>query len=152
MAALGERMRSIEERLSDIEVRNAISELRAAYCWHTVRAARLPLVELFTEDAIFENTRNASAAPVRIVGREALLAFFTRMTPARRVPLVMNEVIRVQGDRAEGTCAMMSLGEDSFCGHYIDDFRKVGDRWLFAHRRFFPYWPDYRPSPDRSDP
>mgnify|MGYP006213080245 CR=1 FL=1 len=36
----------------------------------------------------------------------------------------MNEVTRIQGDVAEGTCAMLSMGEDGFAGHYIDQFRK----------------------------
>jgi SnoaL-like domain len=145
-------MTAIEERLAALEARNSISELRAAYCWHTTRAARDALVGLFTSDGVFENTRNAAAPPVRIEGRPALIAFFARMTPARRVPLVMNEVIRVGGDRAEGTCAMMALGEDQFCGHYIDEFRKADGRWLFSRRRFFPYWPDYRPDPERTEP
>ena len=145
-------MPSLDDRLVALESRNAISELRAAYCWHTVRAAREALVELFTADGVFENTRNAAAPPVRIEGREALVAFFARTTPARRIPLVMNEVIHVDGDAAEGTCAMMALGEDSFCGHYIDDFRKEHGRWLFARRRFFPYWPDYRPDAERKQP
>ncbi len=145
-------MTSIEQRLAALEARNAISELRATYCWHTVRARREALVDLFTEDAIFENTRDAKAPSVRVQGRAALFAFFAKMTPARRIPLVMNEVIRIEGDAAEGTCAMMALGEDHFCGHYIDDFRKAGGRWLFSRRRFFPYWPEYRPSPEKPQP
>jgi hypothetical protein len=145
-------MTLLEQRVEALEARNAISELRAAYCWHTARARREALVELFTPDGIFENTRDAAAEPVRVEGRDALFAFFSRMTPARRIPLVMNEVVRIAGESAEGTCAMMALGKDHFCGHYIDDFRKAGGRWLFSRRRFFPYWPDYRPDPMRVDP
>jgi hypothetical protein len=141
----------IETRLSTLEARIAISELRSKYCWYTVRGERHDVVALFTDDGVFENARN-EAAPVRVAGRAALLEFFARMQPARRVPLVTNEVIVVEGDRAEGTCAMVSFGDDSFCGHYIDQFRREQGQWRFSSRRFFPYWPVYRPAAERPHP
>lgn len=138
-------------RIATIEARQAISELRAAYCWYTVRGMRREVVDLFTENAVFENTRSDKGA-VRIEGREALFAYLAPMRPARRVPLVMNEVIRVTGEVAEGTCAMQSLGEDGFCGCYFDRFRKVGGAWLFSLRQFSPYWPVYRPNEEPAHP
>ncbi len=143
---------NIEERLAQLETRIAISELRSKYCWYTVRGMKQELVELFAEDGVFENSRNDEDAPVVVTGRKALDEYFSRVKPARRVPLVMNEVTTVNGDEAEGTCAMLGVGEDGFCGHYIDTFRKVDGRWLFSVRRFFPYWPMYKPAPDRPFP
>ena len=35
--------------------------------------------------------------------------------------------------------AYTSIGPDH-CGYYLDDFRKVGDEWLIAHRRVRLDW------------
>ncbi|HSV81705.1 MAG TPA: nuclear transport factor 2 family protein [Ramlibacter sp.] len=140
--------KDLESRLAAMEARFAISELRSRYCWHTVRAQKQELLELFTEDGVFQNARNGEV----VAGQPALREYFSRMAPARRIPLVTNEVTTVDGDTAEGTCAMLGVGNESFCGHYIDSFRKVEGRWLFSARRFFPYWPVYQPAPDRIQP
>ncbi|MDM0021794.1 nuclear transport factor 2 family protein [Variovorax saccharolyticus] len=145
-------MATIEERLCALEDRFAISELRSRYCWYTVRALRHEVVELFTEDGVFENARSSEDTPAIVTGRAALQDYFSRMRPARRIPLVTNEVTHIHGDQVEGTCAMTSIGEDPFCGHYIDSFRKVEGRWLFSARRFFPYWPVFKPDKDRQHP
>ena len=141
-------MSDIETRLAVIEARFAISELRSKYCWYTTRGMRDEVVALFTEDGVFDNARNNTV----VRGHAALTEYLAPMKPARRVPLVMNEVVRVNGDTAEGTCAMQSISDDAFCGHYIDEFRKVDGVWLFSVRRFFTYWPVYQPAADRRDP
>ncbi|WP_029000959.1 nuclear transport factor 2 family protein [Azohydromonas australica] len=141
-------MASIEERLTALEDRTAISELRSRYCWYTVRGLRDEVVELFTEDGVFQNARNGES----VEGKAALREYFERMQPARRIPLVMNEVTHLAGNEAEGTCAMTSVGEGAFCGHYIDSFRKVEGHWLFSARSFFPYWPVYQPDAQRVHP
>lgn len=145
-------MTTLDDRLARLEARNAISELRSRYCWYTARGLREAVTELFTEDALFENSRSEDGGTVIIRGRAALHAFFGPMKPARRIPLVMNEVIAISGASASGTCAMISVGEDGFCGHYVDDFRLVEGQWLFSRRQFFPYWPQFKPSPERHDP
>lgn len=145
-------MSDLEKRLEVIEARYAISELRSRYCWYTVRGMRAELLTLFTEDGVFENARREDESPARAEGQDALAAYFSHMKPARRVPLVTNEVTRVNGASAEGTCAMVGVGEDGFAGHYIEQFRRVDDVWLFSSRRFFPYWPMYRPDATRVHP
>lgn len=144
-------MDEIERRLAIVEAKFALSELRSAYCWHTTRGDRQAVVALFTEDGLFQNHRGEDE-PVTITGHEALLRHFAPMRPARRVPVVMNEVSHVDGDTAEGTCVMQSFGDDGFVGHYIDRFRVVGECWLFSERRFFPYWPTFAPSGTRANP
>ncbi len=145
-------MKDFEQRLQVIESRFQISELRSKYCWYTVRGLRDEVLALFTSDGVFENARNEGDAPVRVHGQEALAEYFSRLKPARRVPLVMNEVTHIEGDAAEGSCAMLGIGDDGFAGHYIDQFRRVDGAWLFASRRFFPYWPIYKPDADRRHP
>jgi ketosteroid isomerase-like protein len=145
-------MSEIEKRLEIIESRFAISELRSRYCWYTVRGMREELLALFTDDGVFENSRNEGDTPTSAQGKSELAAYFSKMKPARRVPLVTNEVTRVTGDLAEGTCAMVGVGDDGFAGHYIEQFRRVDGTWLFSRRQFFPYWPIYRPDAKRLHP
>lgn len=142
-------MRDIEERLARLEARSEISALRARYCWHTTRGDRDAVAALFTEDCLFTNARQSEGPVVEVRGRAALHAYLSRMTPGRRVPMVMNEVTEIDGATAQGTCVMQSVSDDPFVGHYIDDFRRVDGHWLFAARRFFPYFPIFNPAPDR---
>ena len=145
-------MSNIEQRIADIEARFAISELRSKYSWHTVRAQKPELIELFTEDGVFENWRTEGDAPVVVTGRKALAQYFDRMRPARRIPMATNEVTTINGDRAEGSCVMFAMGEEEFCGHYIDSFEKCNGVWLFKVRRYYPYWPMYKPDAQRRQP
>ncbi|HSV79428.1 MAG TPA: nuclear transport factor 2 family protein [Ramlibacter sp.] len=145
-------MEDIEKRLAAIEARIAISELRSKYCWYTARGLQQDVVALFTDDGVFQNARADAAKPVVVTGTQALRDYFSRMKPARRIPLVTNEVTVIEGDAAEGTCAMYGVGEEGFCGHYVDTFAKVDGQWRFRARRFYPYWPTFHPDPDRRHP
>lgn len=146
-------MKTLEQRIADLEARNEISELRSAYCWHTTRGEADAVRSLFVEEGIFQNIRGGTdGQPLVICGQAAMTEYFSRMRPARRIPVVMNEVTRVEGDKAEGTCVMVNHTDAPFCGHYIDDFAKVGGKWRFAVRRFYTYWPVYEPAPDRKAP
>lgn len=146
-------MNELERRLANLEARFAISELRSTYCWHTTRGERDAVIALFAEDAVFQNSRGAGSDPVVVRGREAIAQHLAHMRPARRIPLVVNEVTRmIDDDSAEGTCVMTNLGEDPFCGHYIDKFTRIGERWFFSSREFYSYWPQFNPSTSRSAP
>lgn len=145
-------MSDLEKRLEVIESRYAISELRSRYCWYTVRGLREELLKLFTDDGVFQNARSEGEAPVMVKGQGALAEYFSRIKPARRVPLVTNEVTTINGDTAEGTCAMLGVGDEGFAGHYIDQFQRVNGAWQFSSRQFFPYWPLYKPDPTRIHP
>jgi ketosteroid isomerase-like protein len=144
-------MDDIAHRLGRLEARTEISELRAKYGWYMTRADVDNVVALFTEDCLFLTARKPDNAS-QVRGRAALRDYLARARPGRRVPMVMNEVIAIDGDTATGTCVMQSVGEEAFCGHYVDSFRKVGGVWLFSERRFYGYWPDYAPDAVRRDP
>lgn len=145
-------MDDLAERITRLEDRNAISELRSKYCWYTTRGERDAVIDLFTDDCLFVNHRGHGERPAEVRGREALRAHLSRMTPGRRIPMVMNEVVEITGTTASGTCVMNALGEDPFCGHYVDGFEKVDGVWKFSVRRFFPYAPIFRPDVERRDP
>jgi len=145
-------MNDLERRMGILEARYEISALRSKYCWYTTRGMRDAVVALFTDDCLFANARQPDGAVVEVRGHNALSTYLARMRPGRRVPMVMNEVTDVYGDSAEGTCVMQSLSDDPFVGHYIDSFRRTEGVWLFAARRFHPYFPTYYPNADRVDP
>ena len=145
-------MNSLEDRLEIIEARTALSELRSKYAWYTARGLKDEVLALFTEDGVFENHRTPDGQPAIAAGKAELAAYFRHMAPGRRLPTVMNEVLRIDGDTADGTCVMVSVGNESFCGHYIDIFARVENNWLFRKRSFFPYWPIFAPSPDARAP
>ena len=145
-------MDELLKRLEIIETRFALRELRSKYCWYTARGRKEDVLELFTEDGVFENYRTPSGEPAVAAGRAELAAYLERMRPGRRLPTVMNEVVRVEDNLAEGTCVMLSIGDEEFCGHYVDEFQKVAGTWLFRKRSFFPYWPSFAPNPDRRNP
>jgi len=134
-----------EQQIYVLEARVLISELRSRYCWYTTRGDRESVVNLFTKDCRFVNHRSAKNV-VTIHGRENLFNHLSEMKPGRRIPMVMNEITSVYTDTASGTCVMYALGEDPFCGHYEDTFKKVDDDWLFSSRSFYPYSPIFRPS------
>lgn len=145
-------MDEILARLQSLESRIAISELRSRYCWYTTRGERERVISLFTEDCFFENHRAPGSEPVSVHGKNALNTYLSHMRPGRRIPIVANEVTYIDGNIAQGTCVMQSIGEDPFCGHYIDKFSYIDGVWLFSSRIFYPYWPIFQPNVDRRDP
>ncbi len=145
-------MQSLESRIATLEARFALSELRSKYCWHTARGDREAVVALFTVNGVFENHRKPGRVPAVAIGHHEIRAYLSQMAPGRRLPSVTNEVIRIDGDTAQGTCFMSSIGDEPFCGHYIDSFRLHQGQWLFSRREFYPYWPVFAPSPDHTTP
>jgi hypothetical protein len=145
-------MQSLEMRIAALEARYAISELRSRYCWHTARGDREAVVSLFTPDGVFENHRKAGGVPAVAVGHDQIRAYLSQMAPGRRLPSVTNEVVHIEAGSAEGTCFMSSVGDEPFCGHYIDSFQQHEGKWFFSRRAFYPYWPIFAPNPDRREP
>jgi hypothetical protein len=97
------------------------------------------LAACFTSDGIFESYRG------RFVGRDAILvnlADFNRSLGVgrRQRHVTTNINIDLHGDHATGTAYFMfCVGHEgkieriSF-GHYRDELRKVGGRWVFSSR------------------
>jgi ketosteroid isomerase-like protein len=145
-------MQSLETRIATLEARFALSELRSKYCWYTARGDRDAVVELFTPDGVFENHRKPGGVAAIATGHDEIRSYLSQMAPGRRLPSITNEVVHIEGDAAEGTCFMSSVGEDHFCGHYMDWFQRHNGKWLFNRRQFFPYWPVFAPSRHRLNP
>lgn len=137
---------SIEQRLNILESREQIKELRARYAWLITRGKIEEVLALFTEDAIFESW--AKDRRHHVQGRAALGALMMAADmrrPCTAVPLIHNDIIEIDGDRATGTCVMQTpVGPnqpDGFTGYYHDVMRREQNGWLFAERRFYLYQP-----------
>jgi hypothetical protein len=136
-------MTDLETRLSQLETRVAISQLRALYCHLADQSRWRDLGELFTEDVTF-------AAAAEVHGRENLIAFFGEIGRQQEAAwhFVHNETLSIDGDEATGRCYFDAPtvidGVPHVCaGYYDDEFRRVSGTWLFSSRRlhFFYFAP-----------
>jgi ketosteroid isomerase-like protein len=125
----------------ELAARESIRETlaRYAHCADTGRFAEL--VELFTADAVLEID---GRQPVN--GRQAILAFLTTtktsLSATLERPFIRHHTSSVTIDihgpddasAASYFLAITERGPDHW-GRYRDRLRRVGDRWLFRHRR-----------------
>src|ERR1700740_1504018 len=140
---------TVEELLAREGVRQTMAD-------YTMAGARLRIddfVSVFTEDGILETDGVAEEDRFRYAGREAIRAWMNRWkTPAGDAPVHKSSFIRhhLATSQIELTgpetakartywVAYTSIGPDH-CGYYVDEFRKVGDQWLIAHRRIREDW------------
>lgn len=141
--------RTLEERVAEIEDREAIKELRARYAWHVARGEYIGVAGCFAPEGVFEfSTRTGR---YRLVGREAISdALAPLVTPVAVMPVLHNHTIAIAGDEAWGTCAMESRAapnyEGGFVGYYHDRMRRFEGVWLFTERRWFLYSPVFEHS------
>jgi len=132
-------MPALEERIQDIEDRDAIRELTARYCHAVVEANVDAIVELFCEDGamVMGETRNEGQDALRRSYGDAL----ADLTPK---PMIHNHVIELAGNTATGRCSVelrfVENGEAFVAsGHYDDHYRREGSAWKFARRDFTVY-------------
>jgi len=140
---------TLEQRIAEIEAREAIRELRARYGWYAARGQAAGIAGLFAPDGIFEFSTPAGRH--RLVGRAAISAALSQLvTPVAVIPLLHNHTVTVRGDEAWGTCAMESRVapnyEAGFAGYYHDRARRLEEGWRFTERRWFLYSPVFEDS------
>lgn len=141
---------TIEELLA----REAIRDTMAKY---TVSGDRLKVAEYvscFTEDAIIESDGVPPDKAFRYQGRAEILAWQKRWlerdpdAPAVhgarfiRHHLSTSKIDITGPDTAQARTywvAWTDIGPDH-AGYYLDQFRKVGDQWLIAHRKVRLDW------------
>jgi hypothetical protein len=139
--------------LEELLAREGIRKTLAAYTMAGDRLRTDDFVAVFTDDAILETEGVPEADRFRYEGREAIRAWMDRWRrPAGEAPAHQASFIR----HHLATCQIELTGPDSaksrtywtaytdlgpdHCGYYVDDFRKVGERWLLAHRRIRLDW------------
>ena len=125
----------------ELEEKEAIRDLMAAYCFHLDNGEFDRFAALFTEDAIFE------AGPFgRLEGRRAIHDFITAQVPRpgegpARKHCTLNHVIRVSRNEARADSYVVVLRESSsgiiasLAGRYEDLLVKAAGSWRFKLRR-----------------
>lgn len=141
---------NVEELLA----RESIRQTMAAYTMAGDRLRVDDFAAVFTEDAVFESEGVKGADLFRHQGREAIRGWLAgwgaraaRSTAVKRPTFIRHHLSTCQieltaSDAAKTRTywvAYTDIGPDHG-GYYLDSFRKVGDRWLIAHRRVRLDW------------
>jgi SnoaL-like domain len=137
---------SLEERVQNIEDRQAIADLQTHYInfndggWQgpTHQQPRV-VAELFTEDGVWEGPLGS----VRVQGRDAIEELFRQF---QVIPFiihnVMNPLITIQGDHARGEwhaiIATTTAEGQAFWtfGRYHNEYRRTPDGWQYTKMSF----------------
>ena len=137
---------SVEARLQAIEDREAIRELLASYALHAMNRDWPALITLFVADGILD-IRSPAGGGIHWQGHDEILANLTaKNLPV--IPLIHNEIIRIDGDEATCTHVMLTpVGPDAesrgFVGVYSDKMVRSGGQWRFTERYFVPKLGNY---------
>jgi hypothetical protein len=141
----------LDARLTVLDDRRAIEELRSRYGWFAARGDAAGVASLFTEDCLYEGPAGGPGKRDTVRTRAALSDYLqARLRPAAQLPFLYNHIIKVSGDHAEGTCAIkpqVMIGDKAMVGYYVEKLRRVGGDWRFYDRRFYLYQP-YFESPE----
>ncbi len=134
-------MKSTDELVVELADREAIRELPVRYCDCVWQNDLKTMVELFAEDGTFVVKGREREAVTK--GRAELLKMYqgalSEMTPR---PYIHNHVVNLSGkNKATGRCyvELRSASKNMEwigTGFYDDDYTKIGDKWMFASRRF----------------
>ncbi len=136
----------IEQRLRRLEDRVQIEELRADYCILVDDRRFDELVDTrFTVDAVCEFRTRNGAPPMISRGRDEIRRFFFEVVDrllGQMSHTTHDHRISIEGDRASGDCRFELTAIDAAAGaavvgagHYVDHYRRVGDRWCYEARR-----------------
>jgi len=142
---------TIEELLA----REAIRDTMAQYNTSGDRLKIDDFVACFTDDAIMESEYVPEDRAFRYEGKDAIRAWQERWRAGgasndgavHQASFIRHHLstcrIELTGPDTARTrtywTAWTDIGPDH-AGYYLDDFRKVGERWLIAHRRVRMDW------------
>jgi hypothetical protein len=140
---------TVEELLA----RESIRQTMASYNIAGDRLRVDDFIAVFTEDAVLESENVQESDNFRYASRQEIRNWITRWrAPTGKVSAHSATFIRhhLSTSQIELTgpvtakartywVAYTDIGPDH-CGYYIDDFRKLGERWLIAHRRVRLDW------------
>jgi 3-phenylpropionate/cinnamic acid dioxygenase small subunit len=141
---------TVEEMLA----RESIRQTLAAYTAAGDRLRVDEFIAVFTDDAILETEGVPAADSFRYAGKPAIRAWMERwlQPPKQEEKPHQSSFIRhhlstchIELTGADGArartywSAWTDIGTDH-TGYYVDTFRKVGERWLIAHRKIRLDW------------
>jgi hypothetical protein len=140
--------------LQELLDREGIRQTLANYTMAGDRLRVDDFLATFTPDAIFESEGVTREKSFRYSGREAIKAFMQGWgrgshdaSPVHQAKFIRHHLatcqIELTGPQTAKSrtywVAYTNLGPDH-CGYYVDEFRKVGDQWLIAHRKVREDW------------
>lgn len=132
-------------RIAALDARRAIEEVRSTYGWYAARGDAKGVASCFTEDCLYNGPAGGPGKRDTVRTRKGLEEYLSaRLKPGAQMPFLYNHIIKVDGDTAEGTCAIkphVAVGDKQMVGYYAEKLRKVDGRWLFHDRRFYLYQP-----------
>lgn len=139
--------------LEELLAREGIRKTMADYTLAGDRLRIEDFVAVFADDAVLESEGVPESDAFRFVGRESMRAWFTRWKKPEgaatthqatfvRHHLSTSQIELTSVDAARARTywvAYTDIGPDHG-GYYVDEFRKVGERWLIAHRKVRMDW------------
>jgi len=141
--------------LDELLARECIHQTMVDYNMAGDRLRIEDFLTVFTDDAILETEGVPEADTFRYVGRTEIREWMERWTrgpsadqarPTQatfiRHHLSTSQIELTGSDSARARTyftAYTDIGADH-CGQYVDAYRKVGERWLIAHRRIRLDW------------
>lgn len=139
---------NLEERITRLEDREAIKQLRAKYCYRIDSRDWDGYAALFTEDAYLD------FGPVgTFTGRSEIRHFAENVVGAEHpflAHMIHNPIIDVEGDTATGQwyfevpCTFSNGSAGWIQGTYSDVYRQTAEGWLFEEViASFNYFADY---------
>ena len=141
--------------VDELLARESIRQTMARYNMAGDRLRLEEFAAVFTEDGIIESQGVREEDAFRYQGRQAIHDWMARWTREKnpdgstthRATFVRHHLstcqIDLTGPDSAKTrtywVAWTDIGPDH-CGYYVDEFRKVGEEWLIAHRRIRLDW------------
>jgi ketosteroid isomerase-like protein len=141
-------MKTLEQRLQEVEDREEIKELTAKYAHWVARGEGAKVKDLFTDDGRFINEVIGEQPNINVRGRKQLDEFYPGLKKGMALPCIHNHIIEIDGDNAKGTCTIevrITQNGQSIIGSgfYADIYRRENGRWKFVerHSQFYHFVP-----------
>jgi hypothetical protein len=140
--------------LDDLLAREAIRDTIAKYNVSGDRLKAEDYASCFTDDAVIESEHVSPEQTFRYAGRAAIFAWQDNWRAQARSGKAVHKATFVRHHLSTSKIdltgpdtakvrtywvAWTDIGADH-AGYYLDNFRKVGDDWLIAHRRIRLDW------------